>query len=203
MTDVFHGFGGASSVPDATTTQKGKVELATQTEAEARTDATRAVTPAALATFALLSEVSGGGTLTQEEVQDFVDDLFVHAFHSNISATYDDANNRIVLTGASAGGSLVQNTQTGTSYTLVLADEGKVVEMNNASANTLTVPPNSSVAFPIGAVIEVYRMGAGSTTVVAGSGVTVRNAGSLRAQYSTASLRKRATDEWVLAGDLS
>lgn len=95
------------------------------------------------------------------------------------------------------------NTQTGTSYTLVLADAGKVVEMNNASANTLTVPPNSSVAFDIGTVIGVYRMGAGSTTVVQGSGVTVRNVGSLRAQYSEASLRKRATDEWVLAGDLT
>lgn len=95
------------------------------------------------------------------------------------------------------------NTQTGTSYTLVLADAGKVVEMNNAGSMTLTVPPNSSVAFPAGTIIGVYRMGAGSLTIAQGSGVTIRNAGSLRAQFSEASLRKRATDEWVLAGDLT
>lgn len=98
---------------------------------------------------------------------------------------------------------LETNTQTGTTYTLVLADAGKVVEMNNGSANTLTVPPNSSVAFPVGTVVEVYNMGAGITTVAAGSGVTVRNAGDLSAQYATASLRKRATDEWVLTGSLA
>jgi hypothetical protein len=100
------------------------------------------------------------------------------------------------------GGTLELNTQTGTTYTLVLADAGKIVEMNNASPNTLTVPPNSSVAFPVGTVIDVYQMGVGTTTVAQGSGVTVRNAGQLRAQYSEASLRKRATNEWVLRGDL-
>lgn len=93
------------------------------------------------------------------------------------------------------------------SYTLVLTDAGKVVEMNSASATTVTVPPNSSVAFPIGTVIEVGRLGAGSVTLVAGSGVTIRiPTGSsliLRAQYSTVGLRKRAADEWVASGDLA
>lgn len=90
-------------------------------------------------------------------------------------------------------------------YTLVLSDMGRAVEMSNASARTITVPPNSSVAFTIGTVIEVARMGTGSVTIVAGSGVTIRNAAAvltLRAQYSTVSLRKRATNEWVIAGDL-
>lgn len=98
-----------------------------------------------------------------------------------------------------------QNTQAA-SYTLILADAGKVVEMNVAAANTLTVPPNSAVAFPVGTVIEVYQMGAGATTIVAGTGVTIRSAGgslALRTQYATASLRKRSTDAWVLAGDLA
>jgi hypothetical protein len=96
------------------------------------------------------------------------------------------------------------NTQTA-SYVLVLADAGKAVEMNVAGANTLTVPPNSSVAFPIGTVIEVCQYGAGQTTLTPGSGVTLRNASSLttRAQYSTVSLRKRGTDEWVVAGDVT
>lgn len=100
---------------------------------------------------------------------------------------------------------LSQNSQTGTSYTLVAADSGKVVEMNNAAANTLTVPPNSGVAFPIGTVIEVDQLGAGRTTITPGSGVTLRSAHGLKllAQYSTCSLRKRATDEWLVVGDLT
>lgn len=96
------------------------------------------------------------------------------------------------------------NTQTA-SYTLVLADAGKVVEMNVAGANTLTVPPNSSVAFPVGTIIEVHQYGAGQVTLTPGAGVTLRNPSSLttRAQYSTVALRKRATDEWVVSGDLT
>ena len=97
------------------------------------------------------------------------------------------------------------NTQTD-SYTLVLADAGKMVEMNKATANNLTVPPNSSVAFPIGTQILIAQYGAGQTTVVAGSGVTIRSAsGQLKmtGQYSAASLTKRGTNEWYLFGDLT
>ena len=91
------------------------------------------------------------------------------------------------------------------SYTLVLADKIKIVEMSNASPNNLTVPPNSSVAFPLGAQINILQTGVGQTTIVEGSGVTVnRTPGlKLRAQWSSATLIKRATDSWVLVGDLS
>lgn len=97
------------------------------------------------------------------------------------------------------------NAQTGTSYTLVLADASKQVEMNNASGNTLTVPPNSSVAFPTGTSIIVVQTGAGQTTIAAGVGVTVNSTPGLklRAQWSTATLIKRATDTWLLVGDTS
>ena len=97
------------------------------------------------------------------------------------------------------------NAQTA-SYTLALADAYGAVEMDVASANNLTVPPNSTVAFEIGTVIEIGQLGAGQTTIVAGSGVTIRSAGGklkLTGQYSTASLRKRATDEWWLVGDIT
>lgn len=97
------------------------------------------------------------------------------------------------------------NTQSGTSYTLVLGDAGKLVEMNNASANTVTVPPNGSVAFPTGTIINLSSIGTGQTTIVAGSGVTLRSYGSklkLTGQYSQAALIKRATNEWAVAGDL-
>lgn len=92
------------------------------------------------------------------------------------------------------------------SYTAVLADAGKAVEMNVASANNFTVPPNTTEAFPVNTVIEVFQYGAGQTTIVAGSGVTIRSSGGklkLTGQYSGASLRKVATDEWVLQGDIT
>lgn len=102
------------------------------------------------------------------------------------------------------------NAQTGTTYTLVLADAGKYVEMNNASANTLTVPPNSSVAYAIGAEITVIQTGAGKTTITPGSGVTVNyysvsgsGTRSIKGQWSAATLVKRATDTWVLIGNLT
>ena len=62
------------------------------------------------------------------------------------------------------------NTQTGTSYTLVLGDANGLVDTDNGSANTVTVPPNSSVAFPVGTQVLVVQQGAGQTTIVAGSG---------------------------------
>jgi len=101
---------------------------------------------------------------------------------------------------------LQQNEQTGTTYTLALTDGGKVVEMNNASANTLTVPPNSSVAFPVGTQILVVQAGAGQTTLAPDTGVTINSKdGNLKlsAQWCAATLIKRATDVWVVVGDLS
>jgi hypothetical protein len=94
-----------------------------------------------------------------------------------------------------------ENPQTA-NYTLALSDSAKVVAMDSGSARTVTVPPDSTVAFPIGTVVNVYRVGTGSVTVAAGSGVTVRNAGAIRNQFGEVSLRKRGTDEWVLAGDV-
>ncbi len=91
------------------------------------------------------------------------------------------------------------------SYTLVLADKNKIVEMSVATANTLTVPPNSSVAYPVGSQINILQTGAGQTTVTAGAGVTVNATPGLkiRTQWSYATLVKRATDTWVLVGDIS
>ena len=90
------------------------------------------------------------------------------------------------------------------SYTLVLADKNKLVEISNASANTLTVPPNSSVAFPIGSTLTVLQTGAGQCTITAGAGVTVNGTPGLklRTTWSSATLIKRATDTWVALGDL-
>jgi hypothetical protein len=99
---------------------------------------------------------------------------------------------------------VVQNARTA-NYTLVLADAGKLVEMNVASANTLTIPTNASVAFPIGTKIDVLQTGAGQTTIAGASGVTVNVTPGLKisAQWGAVSLVKRGTDTWVAIGNLS
>lgn len=101
---------------------------------------------------------------------------------------------------------LTQNQQSGTTYTLVLSDASlKLVELSNASPITLTVPLNSSVAFPVGSQINIIQTGAGQVTVAGAGGVTVNATPGLklRAQWSAATLIKRATDTWVLVGDLA
>ena len=98
---------------------------------------------------------------------------------------------------------LTLNAQTGTTYTLVLSDAHKLVTLSNASAITLTVPTNASVAFDIGDQVNLLQLGAGQVTV-GGAGVTLRSQGSklkLNGQYSTATLVKIGTDEWVLLGN--
>jgi len=97
------------------------------------------------------------------------------------------------------------NAQTGTSYTLALTDGAKLVTLTNAAAITLTVPPNSSVAFPIGSQVLLYQGGAGQVTITPGAGVTVRSQGSklkINGQYGIAGLVKVATDEWAAFGNV-
>jgi hypothetical protein len=91
-------------------------------------------------------------------------------------------------------------------YTLsALTERDSMIEMNSASATTLTVPTNATVAYPVGTSIDLLRVGAGAVDVAAASGVTINATPGLklRAQWSSATLVKRATDTWVLIGDLS
>jgi hypothetical protein len=87
-------------------------------------------------------------------------------------------------------------------YTLALVDAQTVVEVNATTGISITVPPG---VFTIGTVIEVHQYGTGQVTLVAGAGVTLRTPSSLttRAQYSTLSLRLRATNEWIVGGDMT
>ena len=105
---------------------------------------------------------------------------------------------------------LAFNAQTGTTYTFVLTDANNtLVTASNASAQTYTIPLNSSVAYPIGAQINLIQIGAGQVTVVGASGVTVASNGAtstapkLRVQYSSASAIKVNTDSWYVIGDIA
>jgi hypothetical protein len=101
-------------------------------------------------------------------------------------------------------GSTLSIVEKNASYTLVLSDKDKLIEMNSSSANSLTVPLNSAQAFPVGSQINILQTGTGQTTVAATSGVTINATPGLklRARWSSATLIKRAENVWVLAGDL-
>lgn len=88
------------------------------------------------------------------------------------------------------------NLQTGTTYELVLADAGKVVELANGSPITLTIPANASVAFPVNTVVYVVQGGTGGVTINITSD-TLNGSTSISSQYSSITLWKRATTEWV------
>ncbi|MBC8051870.1 MAG: hypothetical protein H7Y13_02280 [Sphingobacteriaceae bacterium] len=96
------------------------------------------------------------------------------------------------------------------SHTLVLANAASLVQMNKATANTLTIPPHSDVPFPYGpdeaTQLLVVSIGAGLTTLVPGTGVTILSKDGnlvLTGQYSTASLIKTGLNTWLLAGDVT
>lgn len=127
--------------------------------------------------------------------------------------SYDSTNKKIQVGDGSnaldyASSTLVTNAQTA-SYTLVLGDKDKLVEVSNASANTVTIPTNASVAYPTGTQINILQTGAGQTTVSGTSGVTVNSTGAitaspkLRAQWSSATAIKRGENSWVVMGDIS
>jgi len=98
------------------------------------------------------------------------------------------------------------NAQTGTTYTLVAADLGKLVTLSNAGAITLTIPPS---VFAAGNQIHIQQIGAGQVTLAQGAGVTITSTGAtasapkLRAQYSAATIICTASNTFTILGDLS
>lgn len=147
-------------------------------------------------TTTLVASSVASGTLTLPAVTDTIVSLTATQTLTNktlTSPTINDARPSITL-----------NPQTGTTYTLVLTDNGRLVTLNNASPITVTVPLNSSVAFPTGSIVNIQQIGAGQVTVAGASGVTVNGTGTkLSAQWSAASIIKTATDTWTLIGDIT
>jgi hypothetical protein len=98
------------------------------------------------------------------------------------------------------------NAQTGTTYTLVAADLGKLVTTSNASAVTVTVPPS---VFAAGNIINLQSIGVGLTSLAQGAGVTITSTGAtasaptLRARYSACTIICTASNTFTVVGDLS
>lgn len=131
------------------------------------------------------------------------------------TATTADLTTAQTLTNKTLTSPLINlgiNTNTSTTYTFVLADNGKLVTSNNASAQTLSIPTNASVAYPVGAQINVaWITGAGQPTIqaVTSGTTTILSTGAtstapkLRVVNSVASCIKIATDTWLVTGDVA
>ena len=134
---------------------------------------------------------------------------------NNVLAVYDSQTatmtNKTVTTPTITTPSISYaiNAQTGTTYTAVLLDAGKIITSSNASTVVITIPPNSSVAFPIGSQITVISIGAGLTNFAIGAGVTINSVGAtpaapvISARYNSATAIKTATNTWVVIGAIS
>ena len=124
------------------------------------------------------------------------------------AALGDDANFASTVTTSLAAkvDSYTPITQKTASYTLsTLNHRDDLIEMGSSSALTLTIPLNSSIAYPVGTSFDVLQTGSGQVTIAGAAGVTVNATPGLklRTQWSSATVFKRAENTWVVYGDLT
>lgn len=155
------------------------------------------------------SEVTNLAQVKAFDSTDYAAASHSHAASDTTSGTFADAriSESSVTQHATKKGQIEGiNAQTGTSYTAVLADAGKVVTMDNASANTFTIPANASVAYPVNTVLSVTMKGAGVTSIEGDTGVTLNGvsagSGDMTTQFQSVSIVKIDTNEWIASGDI-
>lgn len=172
---------------------------------------TGTLTTTALVGGTLTGSTANSGTLTLRSTTSVTKAAAGILIDESIASSTTATGALVVSAGVGVGGQVTtndlfvnntpmypraENLQTG-SYTLALTDRNKTVTMSSASNLTVTVPPNSSVPFPIGTVINVCRIGTGSVTLAQGAGVTLTKTGNLAANEEL-QLRKRGTDAWAV-----
>jgi uncharacterized protein (DUF2147 family) len=192
----------ATVAPAASTTVVGIVQL---TDSTSSTSTTTAATP-----NSVKSAFDLAGTAIPKNTVTAAGDILYASGSATVARLAVGATDQVLVVASGAPAwaykpNVVTNAQSGTAYTLALTDSGKLVELSNAAAITLTVPTNGTTAFPTGTQIDLLQTGAGQVTV-GGAGVTLQSEGSklkLKGQYAAATLIKRATDTWVLIGNTS
>jgi hypothetical protein len=203
---------------DNTSDANKAISSATQTALDLKVDENAAITGATKTkiTYDAKGLVTAGADATTADIADSTNKRYVTDAQATVIGNTSGTNTGDNATNSQYSGLaasidlktnklIVANRQTA-SYTLVLTDADKLVETNVATANNLTIPLNSSVAFATGTQILLAQYGAGQTTIVATSGVTIRSNGAkvkLNAQYSGATLIKIDTNEWYLFGDIA
>ena len=172
--------------------------------------------------------VIGDGTLTVGS-DGAGEDVTFHSDTAGDAFVWDSSDEKLTITGTdgqtaldvpdgnvtitdtlTVSGGLVAplaiNAQTGTTYTFVLADAGKLVTSSNGSAQTITVPPNSGVAFAIGTQIIVQNIGSANATLATAGTPPLNSKDSnleIDGQFAAATLIKTATDAWSIIGALA
>lgn len=142
-------------------------------------------------------------TYTGDQVKQLLDDVPTKV-PKTTTVNGKALSSNIVLNQTDIGG--LETLLKSASFTLALTDNYDLLKCVSASTITVTIPTNATVAFPVGSEIVIARYGAGAVTFSPASGVTLYSSDSKKSinkQYEFATLKKIATDEWVLLGSLS
>lgn len=150
----------------------------------------------------VVHNASGVPTATTVTGDVTIDSSGVTAIGSGVIANADISSTAAIELNKLADVTIDRKTS---GYTLASTDKNKIIEMDVSSAHQLAVPLNTTSPLPVGTEITIIQQGAGKTQIAGAVGVTLRSTPGLylRAQYSSATLIKRATDEWYVIGDLS
>ena len=124
-----------------------------------------------------------------------VDDADAATARATIGADITSASDVDDLTNIAA------TNQTGTTYTLALADAHSMIYLSNAAAVTVTIPTNASVAFATGTRVCLLSTGAGGVTLSTTSITLLGSSPNTTiAQNEAMYLEKTATDTWAVIG---